>query len=304
MTIRFLADTRILLASFFRRVVRAWGWLVLQLAGLAALIVSVLAWTRISEKHWIQVFLTFAIPIVIAAGFLFLLAGAIRSFLRPLAADPLPRAEFVPFAWGAATLLLWIAIAIVAWGVMNRFDDQTYTWAGYLNSRFSSGARARWASYPHLVSDLERAGWTLRWVVLPGLLIPLTCTSALGFRRIPWGRAVRTWLNWRWWPCLLVAALIGEAWPQTFFDPQPSGTVHAQVWRVILKLAGAYALAVVVWVATLAWAATLLAGIPARRRTLNDDALLLHPDLVPSEDRNDAPESPQLNPGENIGGNA
>jgi len=92
MTIRFFTDTRILLASFFHRVVRAWGWFVLQFVGLSVLVLSGLAWTRISEKHWIQVVLTLAIPILIAAGFLFLQAGTIRSFLRPLAADPLPRA--------------------------------------------------------------------------------------------------------------------------------------------------------------------------------------------------------------------
>lgn len=258
MTVRSLTTARDLFVVAARRLSRAWLWIVLQIAGIAALIAVGLLWTRIAEKNAWQVILTLLIPLVVAAGFLALQAGFLRSMLR--SAPGRDRKPEVSFAFGSLTLLLWIVIGWVLWALVDRFDANTVGWASYLNSRFNSDMRARVFTYEHLQKWLEYAGWFLRWVVVPGLLIPLGCSSLHGLRRLPWGRVSRAWISWLWWIAALALALIGESVPQIFFESDPSGSVKGQIARVFLKLIAAYLLGVLCWVLGLAWAATMVAG--------------------------------------------
>lgn len=258
---------------------RAWGWIVGEYVGIAALIALGLLWTRIPEKYGWEVALTFVLPVLVIAAFLWLQAGLVRGFLKPgwvpeaaskNEEDAAP--HWVPIAWGATTLLLWFVIGWVLWNLLDRFDQHIPGWAAYLNSKFDPHQRAHWASYPHLSRDLSWAEWALRWVVVPGLLIPVGCCSAAwGVLRMPLRRALRVWASWKWWPVVIAWALIGEAWPQTWFESQPYGAVKAQVWRVILKLAAAYLLGVTGWVKVLAWGAMLVNPLP---RTRMDEAFL------------------------------
>lgn len=245
------------------RLRRGWIWVIGEYLGLSMLIALGLLWTRIPEKNGGQVTLTLALPVLIAAGFLWLQAGFVRGFLQP-ATDAAEATEhvgdqqqvWVPFAWGAATLLVWIVIGWVLWVLLDRFDDRIWQWAAYLNSKFDLHARGRWASYAHLSRDLGWAEWVLRWVVVPGLLVPVAvCSAAWGILRLPWRRTAGLWVSWKWWPVVIAWALIGEAWPQTWFDSQRQGTVREQVWRVGLKLAAAYLLGVTAWVKVLGWGA-------------------------------------------------
>lgn len=64
-------------------------------------------------------------------------------------------------------------------------------------------------------------------------------------------------MEWRWWLMLLILALIAQVWTGTFFETLPHGSVHAQVWRVVLKIAASYILAVCCWLIALAWTAVL-----------------------------------------------
>jgi hypothetical protein len=261
MTNRFFARTGSLIAGSWMQLVQAWVWVMAQFVGIALLIAAGLIWTRIPEKHAGQVLLTVLIPILIAAGFLLLQAGTIRFLLRRSMDESMPESTRVALMWGAATLLLWIVLGWLLWSQVDRFDDHIFAWAGYLNSRFGVRARSHFATFEHFVVWLGWAAWLLRWVFVPGLLLPLACSACFGLRRMPWKRVAAVWLGWRWWPAVLLLALVGQAWPVAFFDGMPHGTVHAQVWRAIFKVFSAYILAVGCWVVSLAWVATLLAGL-------------------------------------------
>ncbi len=255
---------RDMIADWLERVRRAWVWIVLEIVGVALLIALGLVWTRIPEKHWWQVLLTLLVPVVVAAGFVLLQAGTFRGFSRPVADEREQSRRPVSLAWGAGTMVIWLSIGWVLWALLDKFDDSTMDWASYLNSRFGANARAHWASYEHLNRDLNWLGWTLRWVVVPGLLMPLASSATWGLRRLPWRRVLRLFIDWRWWPAVLGCALAGEAWPQTWFSAEPHGSVHEQVTRVIWKLIAAYLLAMVCWVRLLGWTAMLLDDAPAR----------------------------------------
>jgi hypothetical protein len=245
-----------------------------------------MVWTRVPEKNVLEVLLTFLLPLCIVCGFAALQTGTIRVFHRSSSCE---ESSHIRFHWGAATLLLWIAIAALIWPHLDVFETHDNSWASYLHSRFDAQSRSHLMTYEHLVGGIDALGWFLRWVVLPGLLFPLSNSAAHGLRGNALRRAVRTWIDWKWWLVVLVLALLGQALPQTFFTENPTGTVRAQVTGVLLKLIAAYLLAVLAWLLALLWSVQLFHG----------------PD--PSADAEEPQAAPPLlDPGapQGIGGNA
>lgn len=237
--------------EMLKRLGRAWGWVAGQFGGVLLLVLLGLAWTRLPDKHGWQVALTLIVPLLLVLSMLELQAATMRA----LAAEDGRRVKML---WGALTLLVWAALFWAAWAVLDVCDARIPEWAGYLNSRFSSHARARVFTYAHLVQWMTYAEWILRWVVLPGKLTVCAVASAQWGWRLPWRRLIRLLGHWRWWLAVVVAALAGVLLPSHFFHGVPSGTVAHQVWAVMFKLAAAYVLGVGCWVLLLAWAAVLL----------------------------------------------
>jgi hypothetical protein len=229
---------------------RARRWVAAQYLLTLVLILLTLAWTRLPDRHVWQVALSLLIPIVLAISALELQAGTVRAF----ADDDGHRVKLV---WGAVTLLVWIAVGAAAWALLDWWDDQIPLWAGYLNSKMPRHARATAFTYEHLQRWLTAIEWIFRWIIVPAKLIPFAAASAQWGWRLPWRRLLRLLWNWRWWLGVVVAALLGVWLPAHFFAGPPHGSVTAQEWSVILKLIGAYVLAISIWVLTLAWWATL-----------------------------------------------
>jgi hypothetical protein len=244
-----------LFKDLFRRLRLHWGWVAAQFAGIALLILAGLAWTRLPDKHVWQVALSLLVPLLLAIAALALQAGTLRSL-----ADN--GGKRVKLLWGANTLLLgvallWVALLWVCWAVLNWYDGQIPQWAGFLNSQVPSHARATLFTYDHIRFGLTLAEWLLRWVVVPAKILPYAMASAQFGLRLPWRRVLRLLRNWRWWLGVLLAALVAVALPGRFFAGEPSGSVHAQVWLVVLKLVAAYVLAVGSWVLLLGRLAVL-----------------------------------------------
>ena len=232
------------------RILLSWRWVAAQFVGTLLLILVGLAWTRLPEKHVWQVLLSLLLPLLLVAGAITLQAGTIRR----LANDDGQR---VHLAWGAATLLFWAALLWVSWSILDWCDDQLWSWASYLNSRAPASWRAKILTYEHIQQGLTFLEWVVRWIVLPGKILPYAATSAQWGWRLPWRRVLRLLWNWRWWAGVVVFSLLAVWLPEKFFSGTPHGTVFAQVWAVGLKLAGAYLLALCGWVLLLGWAAVL-----------------------------------------------
>jgi len=94
------------------------------------IVLAAAVWTRVPEKHWWQVGLTLLLPLAMLAATLVLEVGTMRGFLQN-------DERRVRFAWGALTLLVWIAVVWLAWFILDWCDDQIPQWASYLNSRAS-----------------------------------------------------------------------------------------------------------------------------------------------------------------------
>ena len=240
------------LKDWIRRLGGSWHWVAAQYVLTLLLILAGLAWTRLGDKHWWQVALTLLVPLLLAICVLELQAGTMRAF----ADDDGRRVKLV---FGAMTLLVWVALFWACWALLDWCDDRISLWAGYVNSKASAGERATVLTYAHLEKWMTVLEWVLRWIVVPGKLIPYAIASAQWSWRIPFRRMIRLLLNWRWWPAVVVAALVGVMVPGHFFAGVPHGTVTHQIWAVGLKLAASYVLVVGVWVLLLGWAAVLLA---------------------------------------------
>lgn len=254
-----------LLREMLQRLGRAWVWIVAQFVGMVILIALGLAWTRLPDKTGLEVALTLVTPLLLLAAALWLQAGTMRSLL----ATEEGRVRVVS---GALTLLVWLALGWVAWWLLDLCDDQISDWASYLNSKVSANGRATVFTYAHLVHWFTIAEWVLRWIVVPGKLIPYAVASAQWGNRLPWRKLIRMMFSWRWWPAVVVASLVGVLWPGTFFDALPHGTVSHQVSAVALKLTVAYALAIACWIVLLAWAATLLSSVRGSIPPAEDDS--------------------------------
>lgn len=241
------------MSTLFHRLAKARVWIILQFVLTFVLLALGLAWTRLPDKHAWQVALTLLVPILLAISFLELEAGTMRK----LADDDGRRVKLV---WGAITLLLWIAIVLLLWHVLDWCDDQIPQWSDYIHSLLPKSLRASLLTWAHLQSTLFTIEWIFRWIVIPAKLIPFAAASAQSGLRLPWRRLIRLLWNWRWWAGVVVAALIAILPPSHLFNAMPTGSVAAQEWHVMLKIAACYVLAIGSWVLLLAWLATLFAG--------------------------------------------
>src|SRR6266568_1547910 len=236
--------------EMFRRLFRARVLVAAQVIGMLMLILLGVAWTRLPDKLGWQVALTLLVPVLLVAATLALQAATMRRLL----ADE----SSVRLVWGALSLILWIALGWVAWALLDWADDHLYEWAAYLNSKASAHSRATLFTYNHLYRWFSIAEWVLRWIVVPGKLIPCALASANWGWRLHLRRILRLILSWRWWPAVALAAVASVALPAKLFSVEPHSTVSAQIWLVSLKLATSYVIAICCWILLLAWGATLL----------------------------------------------
>ncbi len=237
--------------DFFLRLRRSRWWIAIQFVGTPLLLLAGLAWTKIPDSHWWQVAVTLAIPLLLVISVLETEAGTMRA----LADDDGKRVKLV---WGACTVLVWAGLFWACWLALDWCDDQVPAWAGYLNSKVSAGGRSMLFTYPHIARWLTFAEWVLRWIIVPGKIIPYSIVSAQWGWRIPFRRVFGLLLGWRWWPAVIGAALAGVALPEHLFDALPNGGVSAQIWAVAWKLVATYLLVIGSWVLLLGWGAVLL----------------------------------------------
>jgi hypothetical protein len=241
------------LKDLLGRLARARVWVALQFGLTLVLFLIGVAWTRLPDKHWWQVGLTLLIPLLLILSLLELEAGTMRK----LADDDGKRVKLV---WGAATLLVWVAVVWGCWWVLDKCDDHIWQWAAYLNSKAPAHWRARAFTYEHIALVLRWIEWVLRWIAIPAKVIAWAGATAQWGWRVPLRRILRVLWNWQWWLVVTVAALLAVRWTGHWFDAEPKGTVSAQEWSVGLKLAGAYVLGVGAWMVVLGWWAVLFGG--------------------------------------------
>lgn len=185
-------------------------WL-LQFFGNAILALIFVWWLHIDVDTGWNVFLNVLVGLVFLAGAL-LLQGATLNYYHDFYEEK--NAGLVPAFKNAVKHLPAFAISVAVLSFLfylaGKLDNYQYEFPGYLRSEFPAWLR-RHISEPAMDNLYDGFVFIVRWIVVPGLILPLCLACArIGFRGFirlgVWWRAVR---NLAFWIVLITAALIG-----------------------------------------------------------------------------------------------
>ena len=241
-------------------------WL-LQFLGNIVIALLFVAWLRIDVANGWQVFLNFFVGLLVIVAPL-LLHGATLNYCSDAATDNDKTAALVPALKKAIRHAPAFAIAVgifyLVLHFVDKLDNYQYAFPGYLRSEFPAWLRRHVTE--HAMDNLY-GGFVglLRWVVVPGLLLPLWLLSAdLGFRGFlqvrNWWRSLR---NLSYWIVMILAVLIGVYCTSKLMGwtlhPAGSAVTREGIW-LAFRLLIAYLLALFSWL----WVCYALARAPLR----------------------------------------
>ena len=221
----------------------------LVFGNLLLFVVGVLA-LLIPDSHAWQLLLSALLALGLVAGLLLWNAAGIRRLRAPASSFPL---------WaGALSLAAWLLLGALVIHVIGLAEPNIETRAGYWNSQLTSGLR-HLLSYTRLITLQQAVVTTLRWVVVPAVLLPFAIeTVTWGWGAALLGRASRVLLSLRHW----IVALCGlglAAWVVPALAAwHPSHSVHGEVFSAVLRLGCAGLLAIIAGLTVLAVDAELL----------------------------------------------
>jgi hypothetical protein len=234
---------------------KSWRVWLLQFFGNAAIFLAFLWWLRISEAHWWNLLFGFVLIALTAVAALVLHGGTLNYFQR-VHEDKASRLSpaFRTALKHVAAVFVWALVFFCLRWLVGKLDDYSQTVPGYLRSEFPAWLR-RMISEPRLDRFYSDLVWLLRWVVLPGLFLPLALfASARGFRGLialkDWRRVLG---HLDYWITLLVASLIGVycvseimGW-KTFSE---TSTPPGETTSLVFKLLFASLLGIFAWLLT------------------------------------------------------
>ena len=234
-------------------------WL-LQFLGNVAIVLTFSAWLHIDVATWWQVFLNFLVGLLVIIAALLLHSATLNYFVdlyqnKTASLGP----AFKNAMKHLPAFAIWTAILYFLLQFVSKLDNYQYELPGYLRSEFPAWLRRHVTE--NAMDDLY-VGFVafLRWVLVPGLLLPLGLLCANigfgGFLKLrAWWSAVR---NLAYWIVLFAAALIGiycntklMSWT---LNPGTATLTGEKVW-LAFRLLVAYLLALFSWL----WVCSMLA---------------------------------------------
>lgn len=248
-------------SSFVSALRHPWLWL-LQFLGNVAIFLVFVFWLHIDVATRWQVFLNGLVGLIVIVAAL-LLHGGTLNYYSDLSQNKDKGAALFPAFKNALKHLpafaIWVAILYFLLHFVARLDDYQYEFPGYLRSEFPAWLRR---IFSENALDNIYTGFVacLRWIVVPGLLLPLASLCARsgfsGFLKFSlWRRPVQ---NLAYWIVLVVAALIGVyctgrlmGWT---LNPDRAAVTKEGIW-LGFRLFIAYLLALLSWL----WVCSMLA---------------------------------------------
>lgn len=232
--------------------VNNWRLWLLQFAGNVMLFLALIWWLRPHEANWWQLLYS-SVVILLAAAAALVLHGGTLNYFENVHQD---RASRIPPSLRNAfkhlpALIVWALIFFTLQWLIGKLDESDVSLPGYLRSEFPAWLR-RMISEPALDSIYRSLVWLLRWIILPGLLLPLALAcSGNGFRGLvafrDWARTVR---SLGYWITLLLAAALGVGCVGSIMgwrlDPK-TATLGAEETSLAFRLLFAYLLGIFSW---------------------------------------------------------
>jgi len=142
------------------------------------------------------------------------------------------------------------------WTLMDRADSYSELLPAYIRSMMPAALR-RYITLTFLQYPYAWIAFAVRWLVLPGLILPFTLAAAeMGFRAF-WRAGFAMWKRavWclRYWLVLALAILVGVIATQAIIAWTPNfdtSTLGHETFSVVVRVICAYALGLWAWMLT------------------------------------------------------
>jgi len=234
-----------------------WRLWLIQFIGNPLLFLLFAGWLLIPVASTLYVLLNFLVAILLIAACVALHGGTLNYFSeRPLYVSGAFKQIFFRAVRNILAILICVAAIYLLWMLMDKFDDLQDTVPAYLRSTLSAAVRKH-VSLSSLEHSFSVFAFALRWILIPGLILPFAAAASnLGFRGFggagfgPWKRAVT---SFSYWIVLTVAAVVGVFAAQKLLDLTPNfavSTYHHEMFSLIVRLVISYVLALIAWMAT------------------------------------------------------
>jgi hypothetical protein len=231
--------------------VKNWRLWLLQFLGNAAIFLAFLWWLRLPVANWWHVVLHLLIVPIIAAALV--LHGGTLNYFQSAHEDKI--APLLPAFKKAlrhvAAIALWALIFFALRALIGGLGKYELSFPGYLRSEFPAWLR-RIIGAPTLINVYIGSIFLLRWVVLPGLLLPfaLFCSDK-GFRGFisfgDWRRILR---SLAYWIVLVITAIVGFSCVYVVANwklAPETATLHGEEVSLFFRLLLAYLLSLFSW---------------------------------------------------------
>ena len=232
--------------------VNNWRLWSLQFFGNALIFLAFVWWLRLPDAHWWQLFFGLLL-IVVAAMSALVLHGGTLNYFEDAHQD---RGAYIRSGVKKAfkhlpALLVWALVLFTLEWLLAQLDQYDSRVAGYLRSEFPAWLR-RIISEPALNNIYSGLIWLVRWVILPGLLLPFALSCAgKGFRGfLAFGNWLRVTRRLGYWIALVIVALLGVVCIGALMgwrlDPK-TATLPAEQTSLAFRLLFAYLLGIFSW---------------------------------------------------------
>jgi hypothetical protein len=222
-------------------------WLVQIFGNLLALLLFA-AFLHIGESQWYVVAFDFFVLLLAIILLLVLHAGTLRYFLDVEKEGPDLGQTFRGALRHLPAVFVWAAIFVLFRLLITHLEDYHYSLPGYLGSMMPRWMR-RVFGEEGLYSSYDAVLAFLRWVVLPGLLLPL-CVLCID-RGFVGFFAVRNWVKMLrslpYWIVLVAASLIGVFCTDKLMGWHMDGSLTGEEFWLGVRLLIALLLAIFSW---------------------------------------------------------
>jgi hypothetical protein len=234
-----------------------WRLWLIQFVGTPLLYLLFYGWILIPVASTTYVIANLLVAIVLLAACVALHGGTLNYFSeKPSNESVQLKKIFFRALRNILPILMCVAAIYLLRMLADKFDDLQDTFPTYIRSTLPASTRQ------HIpVSSLESifaiVAFALRWILIPGLVLPFAAAaSSRGFRGFG-AVGFRSWKNavssFSYWLVLTIAAAVGVFATQKILDLTPdfAKSTYRYEWAsLITRLVISYSLALVAWMTT------------------------------------------------------
>jgi hypothetical protein len=229
-----------------------WRLWLIQFVGNPLLFLLFAGWLLIPVANALYIILNALVAILLIAGIATLHGGTLNYFSdKDTSLHASLKNMFLRALRNVIPILVCAATIYLLWMLVDKFDDLQETVPTYFRSTLSASTRKH-ISLPALENTFAVIAFALRWILVPGLILPFAAASSNnGFRGLAVGgfRRMRNAIgSFSYWLVLALAAVVGVYATETILDATPNfatSTYHHEMFSLVIRLVISYALALI-----------------------------------------------------------